>query len=144
LPCGRWLAVQFVAAERVDVRVRDRRDAAERLVVGDDVGVDGMEVVDRGGHVPGVPDLDRVDEDLEAQRVPAVVVFVGGDLRPGADHEVPAQRVECLALVELTVDPGAQRGVGTVAQQEVGADYPTVLAGRDSKRPSAGWRSPGG
>ena len=36
--CRRWLAVEFVAAERVDVRVRDRRDAAERLVIGDDVG----------------------------------------------------------------------------------------------------------
>ena len=66
--CGRRLAVQVVASERVDVRVRDRGDAAERLVVGDDVGVDGVEVLDRGGHVPGVPDLDGVDEDLEAER----------------------------------------------------------------------------
>ncbi|MHB8695750.1 MAG: hypothetical protein ACYDHH_31410 [Solirubrobacteraceae bacterium] len=43
LPCWRWLAVEFVAAERVDVRVRDWSDAAERLVVGDDVGLDGVE-----------------------------------------------------------------------------------------------------
>jgi hypothetical protein len=99
LPCRRWLPVQFVAAERVDVRVRDRRDATERLVVGDDVGLGGVEVVDRGGHVPRVPDLDGVDEDLEAERVPAVVIFVSGDLRAGADHDVPAQRVERLALL---------------------------------------------
>ncbi len=131
---GWWLAVQFVAAERLDVCVRDRRDAAERVVVGDDVGFDGVEVVDRGGHVAGVPDLDGVDEDLEAERVAAVVVFVGGDLGAGADHEAAAQGVECLAFVELAVDPGAERGVGAVAQQEVGADDPAVLAERDSER----------
>jgi hypothetical protein len=108
------------------VRVRHRGDAAERIVVGDDVGFGGMEVVDRGGHVTGVPDLDGVDEDLEAQRVPAMVVFVGGDLRAGADHEVPAQRMERLALVELPVDPGAERRVGAVAQQEVGPDDPAA------------------
>jgi hypothetical protein len=39
-----------------------------------------VEVVDRRGHVAGVPDLDGVDEDLQAQGVAAVVVFVGGDL----------------------------------------------------------------
>ncbi len=116
------------------MRVRHRRDAAERLIVSDDVGLGGVEVVDRGGHVPGVPDLDGVDEDLEAERVPAVVVFVGGDLGAGADHEVPAQRVERLALVELAMDPGAEQGVGAVAQQEVGADDPAVLAERDRKR----------
>ena len=66
--------------------------------------------------------------------MPAVVVFVGGDLRTGTDHEVPAQRVKGLALVELAEDPGAQRGVGAVAQQEVGADDPAVLAERDSER----------
>jgi hypothetical protein len=39
-----------------------------------------VEVVDRSGHVAGVPDLDGVDEDLQAQGVAAVVVFVGGNL----------------------------------------------------------------
>lgn len=116
------------------MRVCDRRDAAERFVVGDYVGLGGVEVVDRGSHVPGVPHLDRVDEDLEAQRVSTVVVFVGRDLRAGADHEVPAQGVQGLALVELPVDPGAEHGIGAVAQQEVGADDPAVLPERDSKR----------
>jgi hypothetical protein len=86
------------------------------------------------GHVTGVPDLDGVHEDLEAERVPAVVVFVRGDLRAGADHEVPPQCVEGLALVELAVDPGAERGVGAEAQHEAGAAVPSVLAERDSER----------
>jgi hypothetical protein len=60
--------------------------------------------------------------------------FVGGDLRTGADHEVPPQRVERLALVELAVDPGSERGVGAVAHQEVRADDPAVLAERDRER----------
>jgi hypothetical protein len=37
-----------------------------RGFVGDDVGLGGVEVVDRGGHVAGVPDLHGVDEDLQA------------------------------------------------------------------------------
>jgi hypothetical protein len=78
--CGRRLAVQVVAPERVDVRVRDRCDVRDRGLVGDDVGLGCVEVVDRGGHVAGVPDLDGVDEDLQAEGVAAVVVFVGGDL----------------------------------------------------------------
>jgi hypothetical protein len=73
--------MQVIAAERVDVRVRDRSDPRDRGLVGDDVGPGRVEVVDRGGHVAGVPDLDGVDEDLQAQGVAAVVVFVGGDLR---------------------------------------------------------------
>jgi hypothetical protein len=104
--------------------MRDRGDATQRLVVGDDVGLGGVEMVDRGGHVSGVPDLDGVDEDLEAEGVPAVVIFVGGDLGAGADHEVTAQGAERLALVELAVDPGSERGIGAVAQQEDGADDP--------------------
>src|SRR3954453_8224596 len=75
---GRWLAVEVVTAERVDVRVRDGGDARERGLVGDDVGLGGVEVIDRGRHVAGVPDLDGVDEQLEAEGVAAVVVFVGG------------------------------------------------------------------
>ncbi|HEX4345456.1 MAG TPA: hypothetical protein VHZ31_07840 [Solirubrobacteraceae bacterium] len=77
---GRRLTVQVVAAERVDMCARDRGDARHRGLVGDDVGLGGVEVVDRGGHVAGVPDLDGVDEDLQAQGVAAAVVFVGGDL----------------------------------------------------------------
>ena len=76
------------------MRVRDRGDAREGGLVGDDVGLGGVEVIDRGGHVAGVPDLDGVDEDLEAEGVAAVVVFVGGDLGAGADDEVAAQRVQ--------------------------------------------------
>jgi hypothetical protein len=74
------LPVELVAAERVDVGVRDGSDARECVVVGDDVGLRGVQVVDRGGHVAGVPDLDGVDEDLEAEGVAAVVVFVGWQL----------------------------------------------------------------
>ena len=39
--------MQVVAAERVDVRVRDRSDARDRGLVGDDVGRGRVEVVDR-------------------------------------------------------------------------------------------------
>ena len=67
------------------MRVRDRCDAREGILVGDGVRHGGVEVLDRGGHVPGVPDLDGVDEDLETEGVPAVVVLVGGDLGPGSD-----------------------------------------------------------
>ena len=42
-----WLAVEFVATQRVDVRVRDRGDATQRLLVGDDIGLGGVEVVDQ-------------------------------------------------------------------------------------------------
>jgi hypothetical protein len=38
-----------------------------------------VEVIDRGRHVADVADLDCVDEDLEAEGVGAMVVFVGGD-----------------------------------------------------------------
>ncbi len=79
--------------------VRDGCDAGEGSVVGDDVGLGGVEVVDTGGHVAGVPDLDGVDEDLEAEGVAAVVVLVGGQLRTRADHEMAAQGVKRLALV---------------------------------------------
>jgi hypothetical protein len=48
------------------VRVRDRCDAGDGCVVGNDVGLRLVQVVDCGGHVPGVPDLHGVDEDLEA------------------------------------------------------------------------------
>ena len=58
--------------------VRNRRDAGEGAVVGDEGGLRGVEMVDRGGHVAGVPDLDGVDENLEAEGVTAVVVLVGG------------------------------------------------------------------
>ena len=60
-----------------------------------------------GAHVAGVPDLHGVDEDLQAQRVALVVVFVGGQLGAGADHEVAMESMEGLALVELPDDPGA-------------------------------------
>jgi hypothetical protein len=80
MSCGRRLAVQVVASERVDVGVRDGCDARDGGLVGDDGGIRRVEVIDRGGHVAGVPDLDGVDEDLQAQGVAAVVVFVGGDL----------------------------------------------------------------
>jgi hypothetical protein len=33
--------------------------------------------------------------------VPAVIVFVGGDLRARADHEMTAQRAERLALIRV-------------------------------------------
>jgi hypothetical protein len=72
--------MQVVAADRLDVRVRDRGDARERGLVANDVGLGCVEMVDRRGHVAGVPDLDGVDENLQAQGVAAVVVFVGGDL----------------------------------------------------------------
>ena len=92
-----------------------------------------MEVVDRGGHVAGVPDLDGVDEDLEAEGVAAVVVFVGGQLGARADDEVAPQGVERFALVELPEDSAAHREVGAVGEEEVGAyDPPTptvALAG---------------
>jgi hypothetical protein len=34
--------VEVVAAERVDVRVRDRSDARDRGLVGDDIGLGGV------------------------------------------------------------------------------------------------------
>ena len=73
--------MQVIAAERVDVRVRDRSDPRDGGLVGEDVSPGRVEVVDRGGHVAGVPDLDGVDEDLQAQCVASMVVFVGWDLR---------------------------------------------------------------
>jgi hypothetical protein len=61
------------------VCVVNRRDPGERFV-GDDMRLVGVEMVDGGVHVAGVPDLHGVDEDLQAQRVALVVVFVGGQL----------------------------------------------------------------
>ena len=126
--------MQVIAAERVDVRVRDRSDPRDRGLVGDDVGPGRVEVVDRGGHVAGVPDLDGVDEDLQAQRVASMVVLVGGDLRALADDEVAAQGVQRLALVQVAGDAGALRGVGAVDKQEVGAHDPPVVAERRRER----------
>jgi hypothetical protein len=116
------------------VRVGDGGDARQRGLVGDDVGLGGAEVIDRGGHVAGVPDLDGVDEQLEAEGVAAVIVFVGGDLGAGADDEVAAQRVQGLALVELAGDPSALCGIGAVGEQEVGAHDPAVLPERGGQR----------
>lgn len=59
---------------------RDRSDAREGVLVDEDVGLGGAEVVDRGGHVAGVSDLDGVDEELQAEGVAMVVVLVGGEL----------------------------------------------------------------
>jgi hypothetical protein len=79
--------------------------------------------------------LDGVDEDLEAQRVPAMVVLVSGDLGAGARSRGDgATRGASRPRLSWPVDPGAERGVGAVAQQEVGADDPAVLAERDSER----------
>jgi hypothetical protein len=78
------LPVEVIAAERVDMSVRDRGDTREGVLVGDGVRHGGVEVLDRGGHVPGVPNLDGVDENLEAERVPAVVVLVGDLEQPRA------------------------------------------------------------
>jgi len=46
------------------MRVGDRGDPPQRIFVGDDGGLGGVEVLDRGGHVSGVPDLDGIDENL--------------------------------------------------------------------------------
>jgi hypothetical protein len=110
---------------------------ASAVSSGDDVWLGGVEVIDRGRHVAGVPDQDGVDEQLEAEGVAAVVVFVGGGLCAGADDEVAAQRVQGRALVELSGDPGALCGVGAVGEQEVGAHDPAVLAERSGQRPAA-------
>jgi hypothetical protein len=73
-------AAEVVATDRVDVCVVNRRNPGERFIVGDDVRLLGLEVVDGSVHVAGVPDLDGVDEGLQAQRVALVVVFVGWQL----------------------------------------------------------------
>ena len=72
--------------------------------------------------------------DLETEGVPAVVVPVGGDLGAGADHEVAAEGVDRFALVELSGDPGAQRGIGAAEREEVGAHDPAVLVERRGER----------
>lgn len=87
--------------------VRDRRDAGDRRVIGDEARQMTVEVVDRGGHVAGISNLDGVEEDLEAERVAAVVILVGRELGAGADREVPTHRVQALAVVQLPGDPGA-------------------------------------
>lgn len=92
------------------MRVRDRCDAGNGCVVANDVGLRLVQVVDRGGHVPGVPDLHGVDEELKAQRVTAMVVLVGRDLRARADTR--AARI--LGLVPFAMTTGS-RGIHVVA-----------------------------
>jgi hypothetical protein len=69
--------VEAVAAVGVDVGVSDGVELRER-VVADQAGLGRADLVDRGGEVARVPREDRVGDEFEAQRVAAVVVFVGG------------------------------------------------------------------
>lgn len=59
--------MEVVAAERVDVGAGDGSDARDCRLVREDAGLGGVKVADGGGHVAGVPDLDGVDEELEAE-----------------------------------------------------------------------------
>jgi len=68
---------EAVAAVGVDVGVSDGVELRER-VVADQAGLGRADLVDRGGEVARVPREDRVGDEFEAQRVAAVVVFVGG------------------------------------------------------------------
>ncbi|MDQ3631922.1 MAG: hypothetical protein M3417_11775 [Actinomycetota bacterium] len=81
----------------------DRAELRER-VVADELGLLAADVVEGDGQVAGVPGEDRVGDDLEAEGVASVIVFVGGELLALTERDVSAQRVHRLALVELRAD----------------------------------------
>jgi hypothetical protein len=63
-------------------------------------------VVEGGGQVAGVPGEDRVGDDLEAEGVASVVVFVGGELLALAERD--KTRIVCLSVC-LSATGGAKR-----------------------------------
>ena len=56
-------------------------------------------MIEGGCRIARVPDEHCVDQQLQAKGVAVVVVLVGGKLCAGADHEVPTQGVQGLALI---------------------------------------------
>jgi hypothetical protein len=94
----------------------------------------GAELVEDALGVDSVPSDDCVDDDREAERLFALL-FRGAlpDVPLVGVEDRPPERVELLALVQLSPDAGSQLLVGEPIEHEVCLDQPAVLLQRLSE-----------